>query len=107
MLPTKHDSQSGEARAAKIRSAREVIAGNGIAGLALDRLLGRIDAMIAAVLDTQAVDRECTGCGERFSLGPREAAFYADRGWGLPLRCPACRRTRRHREIERAQAPPY
>jgi hypothetical protein len=106
-MPTNDDRRAAEARAAKIRSARDLIAGNGIKGLALDRLLGRIDAMERAVLDTTTTDRECAGCGERFSLGAREASFYADRGWGLPLRCTACRRTRRHREIERAQAPPY
>ncbi len=106
-MPTNDDRRAAEARAAKIRRARELIAGNGIPGLALTRVLNRLDAMIVAVLDTETEHRTCPDCGELFSLSPSEAAFYDSKGWGYPRRCETCRRSRRHHEIARAQAPPY
>lgn len=38
---------------------------------------------------------ECKECGEKFSITVEEKKWYAEKGYKLPKRCPACRYKRR------------
>lgn len=38
---------------------------------------------------------ECRECGSGFTLSPEEQSWYAEKGFDLPARCPACRKKRR------------
>ncbi len=37
----------------------------------------------------------CADCGQEFVFTASEATFYADRGFSVPRRCPACRAARK------------
>lgn len=47
----------------------------------------------------------CRDCGQSFVFSASEQAFFAEKGFGDPVRCPACRRAAKARKIG-AEAPP-
>ena len=46
-------------------------------------------------METKAVEIKCTDCGETFEVSAEEQAWYEEKGFMLPKRCPKCRKARR------------
>lgn len=44
---------------------------------------------------------KCKDCGETFEMTTEEQAWYADKKYDLPKRCPACRKKRRAANIRK------
>lgn len=38
---------------------------------------------------------ECKGCNKEFTYTVWEQEFFGKKGWEAPIRCPACRRTKK------------
>ena len=51
-----------------------------------------------------AETRTCRDCGEQFDITEGEAAWYEDKGYALPARCPACRKARKTKTAETGEA---
>jgi DNA-directed RNA polymerase subunit RPC12/RpoP len=45
----------------------------------------------------------CLDCGDGFSWTGPNQKYYAEMGWGEPIRCPACRHSRRLYREDRLQ----
>lgn len=45
---------------------------------------------------TQDKELECKECGQMFVFTSGEQVFFAEKGFGDPIRCPECRKNRKN-----------
>jgi len=48
---------------------------------------------------TQDKDLVCRDCGKDFIFTQGEQIFYAEKGFGDPIRCPECRKVRKNNRV--------
>lgn len=59
------------------------------------RTYDQAEAQRVADQRNEGTTYECTQCANKFAVTVEEAAWYEEKGFAIPKRCPSCRHKRR------------